>query len=493
MAPNRKKKKPVTNPARGFSTISTASKTKALSPNETDHQDHDELSGENVKPAFDTGNVSNKNLSAVSLEKPLEHLSPEELESELENSNLQIMIDCYREKTKRDASRQVSRLQTEKRLIRAQAVSLYTQRWLPTEIIQLIMDLYDAQNDSRKAYRHGSDTKLNAQNVTKDDLVTKMWTLKRLLPQLGFSEEQTRLALVQLLKNRRVGTLQTFPFTKDSIWGLEECLDWLALTLGAEELPPYSRQIAAPASRVLADGTSDVQATPDSAHSESTPSTILCKTSPGRQYPLQESTPVSSESDSDSDLEPHQQISRYLSLKSQIYDVNPVLVDPTQHKPKRAVASTCTIDGGEKAELDRKVARLTAKLEKMKSDILFDRQEAEIKWAQQWTQLVKERSERERLGILNTGEKGYYGKSQQDSESLASPSTVPEYISHELDTGDVFGELFSDIPNSATDSNIGTSNMKTANAASLTLVIRSFGKWNGISPRRVFEEACRAR
>ena len=342
-------------------------------------------------------------------------------------------------------------------------------------------------------YKHECDTKRNAQNVTKDDLVAKMWTLKCLLPQLGFSEEQTRLALVQLLKNRRGGTSQTFPFTKDSIWGLDECLDWLALTYGAEDLPPYSLQIAAPASRVLADGTPDVEATSDSTHSESNPSTLLCKISPGRQSPLQESTPVSSESDFDSDLEPHQQILRYLSLKSQIYDVNPALVDPTQRKPKRAGASICTIDGGEKAKMDRKVARLTAKLDKIKSDILFDREQAEIKWSQHWTQLVKERSERERLGIGITGEKGCHGKSQQDSESLASPSTVPESISHELDTGDMFGELFSDLPNSATDSIIGTSNMKPANAASLTLVIRSFGKWNGISPRRVFEEACRAR
>ena len=493
MAPNRKKKKPVTNPARGFSTTSTASKTQGLSPNEPGHQDYDEVSGENVKPGFDTGNVSNKSLLAVRFKKPLEHLSPEELESELENSSLQIMIDRYREKTNRDASRQVSRFQTEKRLMRAQAVSLYTQHWLPTEIIQQIIELYDAQNDSRKGYKHGSDTNLNAKNIARDDLVAKMWTLKRVLPQLGFSEEQTRLALAQLLKNRSDGSPPTFPFNKDSIWGLDECLDWLALTYEAEDLPAYSPQIPAPASWVLADGALDVEATSESTHSDSTPSSLLCKTSPARQSPLQQSTPVSSESDSDSDLEPHQQILRYLSLQSQIYDVNPALVDPSPKKPKRAGASICTIDGGEKAKLDRKVSRLTAKLDKLKSDILFDREQAESKWAEHWTQLVKERSERERLGIRIAGEKGYHGRNQQDSESLASASTVLDSMSHELDTGDIFGELFTDLPNSATDSIIGTSNLKSANAASPALEIRSFGKWNGISPRRIFEEACRAR
>ena len=493
MPPNRKKKKHVTNPDRGFATTSTASKTKGQSPNELEHPDQYEVSSENFKLAFDIEKDSKKSSSAVKPEKPLEHLGPEELELELENSSLQIKVDRYREKTKRDASRQVSRLQTEKRLIRAQAVSLFTQHWLPIEIIQLIIDLYDAQNDSSKSYIHGFDIKFNAQNVAEDDLVVKMWTLKLVLPQLGFSEEQTRLALVQLLHNRRDRSSQALPITKDSIWGLDECLDWLALTSKPENLPSYSPQVAAPASRLLADGTADVEETSDFTHSESTPLTLLSKSTPGRRSPLEESTSVSPESDLDSDPEPHQQISRYLSLQSQLYDVDPALVDPNQQKPKRAAASIRNINGSEKAKMDRKVARLKAKLDKIKSDILFDREQAEIKWAQYWTQLAKERSERERLGIRITSEKGYHGKGQQKVEALASPSNVSESISNELDTGDMVGEFFSNLPNSATDSITGTSNMRSANADGLTVIIRSFGKWSGISPRRVFEEACRAR
>ena len=493
MPPNRKKKKCVTNPARGFATTSTASKTRGQSPNEPEHRDRYEVSGEDSKLALDTENDSKKSPSAVKPEKPLEHLSPEELELELENSSLQIKVDRYREKTKRDASRQVSRLQTEKRLIRAQAVSLFTQHWLPIEIIQLIIDLYDAQNDSSKGYIHEFDMKLSPQNVAEDDLVAKMWTLQRLLPQLGFSEEQTRLALVQLLKNRRDRTAQAISITKDSIWGLDECLDWLALTSKPENLPSYLPQSAAPASRLLADGTLDVEATSDFTHAGSTPSTLLSEATPGRQSPLEESASVSSESDFDSDLEPHQQISRYLSLQSQIYDMDPALVDPTQKRPRHAAASIRNINGSDKAIMDRKVARLTAKLDKTNSDILFDREQAEMKWAQHWTQLAKERSERERLGIRISSDKGYLAKGQQNSEALASPSNVPESISNELDTSDMLGEFFSNLPNSATDSITGTSNMKSANADGLTVTIRSFGKWNGISPRRVFAEACRAR
>ncbi len=493
MPPNRKKKKPATNPARGFATTSTASKTKGQSPNELEHRDGHDVSGEDLKLALDTENDSRKSPSAVKPEKSLEDLSPEELELELENSGLQIKVDRYREKTKRDASRQVSRLQTEKRLIRAQAVSLFTQHWLPIELIQLIIDLYDVQNDSSKGYVHEFDIKFNAQNVTEDDLVAKMWTLQRLLPQLGFSEEQTRLALVQLSKNRRDRTAQAISITKDSIWGLDECLDWLALTSKTENLPSYSPQSAAPASRLLADGTPDVEATLNVTNSWSTPSTLVSKEPPGRQSPLEESTSVSSESDFDSDLEPHQQITRYLSLQSQIYDVDPALVDPTQKKPRHAAASIRNINGSEKAIMDKKVARLTAKLDKINSDILFDREQAEIEWAHRWTQLAKERSERERLGIRISSEKGYHGKGQQNSEALASPANVPESISNELDTGDMLGEFFSNLPNSAIDSITGTSNFQSANADGLTVTIRSFGKWNGISPRRVFEEACRAR
>ena len=493
MPPNRKKKKSATNPARGFATTSTASKTKGQSSNELENQDHYEVFGENLKLALDTEIVSEKSSSAVEPEKPLEHLSPEELELELENSSLQIKVDRYREKTKRDVSRQVSRLQTERRLIRAQAVSLFTQHWLPIEIIQLILDLHDAQNDSCKGYIHEFDIKSSAQNVAEDDLVAKMWTLKRLLPQLGFSEEQTRLALVQLLKDRRDRTAQALSVTKDSIWGLEECLDWLALTSKPENLPSYSPQCAAPASRLLADSTLDVEATSDLTHSGSTPSTVLSNATPSYRSPLDESTSVSSESDFDSDLEPHQQISRYLSLQSQLYAVDPALVNPTQKRPKRAAAGIRNINGSENVIMDRKVARLIAKLDKINSDILFDREQAEMKWAQHWTQLAKERSERERLGIRISSEKGHHGKGQQNSEAIASPSNVPESISNELDAGDMLGEFFSNLPNSTTDSIAGISNMKSTNADGLTVIIRSFGKWNGISPRRVFEEACRAR
>ena len=493
MPQNRKKKKSATNPARGFTTTSTASKTKGQSPNELEHRDHHEESGEGLKLALDTGNDSKKSPSAAKPEKPLEHLSPEELELELENSSLQIMVDRYREKTNRDASRQVSRLQTERRLIRAQAVSLSTHHWLPIEIIKLVIDLYEAQNDSSKGYIHESDIKLNAQNVAEDDLVAKMWTLKRLLPQLGFSEEQTRSALTQLLKSRRDRTTQALSITKDSIWGLDECLDWLTLTSKPENLPSYSPQSATPASRLLADGTLDMEVTSDYTHSGSTPSTLLGNATPGCQSPLEESTSVSPESDSDSDLEPHQQISRYLSLQSQIYDVDPALVDPTPKGPKRAAAIIRNINGSEKARMDRKVARLTAKLDKIKSDILFDREQAEMKWAQHWTQLAKERSERGRLGIRISSETGYHGTGQQNSEALASLSKTPESISNELDTDDMLGEFLSNLPNSATDSITGTNSMKSANADGLTVVIRSFGKWNGISPRRVLEEACRAR
>ena len=493
MPQNRKKKKPATNPARGFATTSTASKSKGQSLIELEHQDHYEVSPENLKLALDTEVDSKRRLSVVELEKPLAHLSPEELELELENSSLQIKVDRYREKTERDVSRQISRLQIERRLIRAQAVSLFTQHWLPIEIIQLIIDLHDAQNDSNIGDIHEFDVKSSAQTVAEDDLVAKMWTLKRLLPQLGFSEEQTRLALVQLLKNRRHRTAQALSFTKDSIWGLEECLDWLALTSKPENLPSYSLQRAAPASRLLADVTPNVEATSDSTHSGSTRSTVLSNATPSCPSPLEESTSVSSESDFDSDLEPHQQISRYLSLQSQLYAVDPTLANPTQKMPKRAAAGIRNVNSSENVIIDRKVARLTAKLEKINSDILFDREQAEMKWAQHWTQLAKERSERERLGIHISSEKGHQGKRQQNSEAIASPSNVPEPIRNELDTGDMLGEFFSGLPNSVTDSITGTSNMKSANADGSMVIIRSFGKWNGISPRRVFEEACRAR
>ena len=127
MAPNKKKKKPASNPARGFATTSTASKTKEQDVDEVEQEDGWGASGQSAKLVSEEGSVLTNGGPTIKPEKALQDLSPEELELQLENSSLQILVDTYRKKTEKDAFRQASRLQTERRVLRSQAEHLSTR------------------------------------------------------------------------------------------------------------------------------------------------------------------------------------------------------------------------------------------------------------------------------------------------------------------------------------------------------------------------------
>lgn len=239
MAPNKKKKKPASNPARGFATTSTASKPKSQEIYDVDQDNTLGAPGQPVDTLLEDGGVRLEGPLANEPENDLQDLTPEELELQLEDSSLQILVESYGEKSKKDVSRQLARLQTERRLLRSQAEYLNTRQWLPTEIMQLITDLLDVQTNNSQGLSNEHDTTKPIFDIFEDDLLVKLWILKRLLPQLGFSADLADLALRNLLKKQRDSESQITPASKDSIWGLDECLNWLAFVATPEDLPGF--------------------------------------------------------------------------------------------------------------------------------------------------------------------------------------------------------------------------------------------------------------
>lgn len=236
MAPNKKKKKPASNPARGFATTSTASKPK--SQDIAEHEEPSETNVQAIGALLEDGGVRLSGVPIQNLEKDLQDLTPEELESQLEDSGLQILLESHGEKSKKDISRQVSRLQTEKRLLRSQAEHLSTRQWLPPEIMQLISDQLGAQlRDGSGSNLEFAADKSTSYGINEDDLLIRTWTLKRLLLQLGFSADMTDLALRDLLAKYRHPESQILSASKDSIWGLDECLNWLGFAASSDDLP----------------------------------------------------------------------------------------------------------------------------------------------------------------------------------------------------------------------------------------------------------------
>ena len=234
MAPNKKKKKTAVNPARGVATTSTVSKSKVADINVLDEETI-KLAATAVENKQDVDPVQN---GAVEREKELSELTPEQLEAQLEESELQLFLEKYGTKVRKESSRHVSRLETERRLFRSQTEYLKVGSWIPEELAQMILDHIESQNshgDPHSAYIESQ----NGTNSALDDLVVKIWTLKRALEGLGFLEHPVKEGIAWLLRSLRSIERDSTLSGKEGLWGLEQCLDYLAATCDINDLPGY--------------------------------------------------------------------------------------------------------------------------------------------------------------------------------------------------------------------------------------------------------------
>ena len=236
MPANRRKKKPASNPARGFATTSTASKTKSSNNQENDDDNGSSTANHDVDSPQDDAAAINVE-PRKEAERPLQELSPEELENQLEESRLQILIEKHGSKVTRDVSRQVSRLQTERRLLRNQAMPLCIRHWLPEEIMQLVTCQLKTQQDSDLSLDISSESRQVEESMSEDDLIIKIWVLRQILIQLEFPLEVTLSVLRHLLMVCDSPNAQKLCTGKDSVWGLDACLSWLAFEAKSEDLP----------------------------------------------------------------------------------------------------------------------------------------------------------------------------------------------------------------------------------------------------------------
>lgn len=488
MAPNKKKKKAASNPARGFATTSTASKPKHDGAKELKSGVQLDVENNDAHSTISKDCVRIDSSANREHEKPLDELTPEELESQLEESGLQILVENHGENIKKSVSRQLSRFQSEKRLLLSQAEQLSIRQWLPPEIMQIITDLLQAQEDSNGYLKASIVSNHTATDLSEDDLLVKLWTLKRILPLLGFSEQRTDLALHYLVTTAIKSGPQSPALSKDSIWGLDECFAWLGLNSEPVNLPKFEGR------EEHSDCSADQEPSGLSLHTpiptpnDSRPESPLSQEHPLRQPQPDEDSTLSSASESDSDEEPEQLVTNYLALLLRLHEISPELTENDAKRQRRGRSKhpmTGSITDSSKV---RRIERLRAKIHKIKSDLLFDEDKANSRWANIRIDLAQEAAERKRLGIRNDGEQPKATLPVQSNNNLA--------VSHDDDDDDTDGMLsgfFSGLPDTTTDPATGLSITSTVNQDGSSVEIRDFGKWTGVSPRRVLEEACKAR
>lgn len=493
MAPNRKKKKAATNPARGFATTSSVSKSKIW----------DDAEGTEIPtaetPIIDDGGHSSHDHEAQP-EKPAElrDLSPEELETQLEESELQLFLEQYREKSKKDASRQVARLHAEKRLLRSQADHLIVRSWLPAELMQLIESLLYAQFKELNL-QSSSIIKTELSNSTSQDTsLARLWTLEQVLIGIGIQQVKVREAILHVVR-QKAGQTSEQSAGKDALWGLEESLSWLALYCDNGELPSYEAGL-----------TKHRGSSPDDCHQEGdsdgttipagTQSTLRTLTPPPNRTLA---TPAgkaevdmrgqSSESSDESDQDdPEAMIARFLDLQSRLYNLRPDLVDSLVGK--RATRTRNRPLEREKRDdgLEPRIIKLLRKLDKLETDILFDKDEALRQWVGIRDQLAEDAAERKRLHLDNVNAQPTNGRAVTHA-SRSNPESEKTQEQADESGDDMLTGLFSTFTELSTDAKTSVTSIQPSIPNDCVVTIRDFGKPTGLKPRRVFEEACKAR
>ncbi|KAF2763940.1 P-loop containing nucleoside triphosphate hydrolase protein [Teratosphaeria nubilosa] len=456
----KKKTKHVANPARGFATTSLQSKAKTA----VETSEHVNSSDASVIATPDTVSAPNAPMSAndskrkAGVTRELHELNPEELEAQLEASELQQFVEQNAAKVRKESSRHASRLETDKRLLRGQADYLSVKDWLPEELMQQILEFTLAEYDSEQS---GSRAPVG------DDLLAKVWTLRCCLLDLGIPLDRV---------NDVLGWLVSHPPPQDgnSLWGLADALDWLSLHCTSADLSDYDyqRPKAVPLEVGFRDDLPSQELQPKAAPQArglpaDVPSTL-------------DQDPVS---DLEDDLEPDELLSIYLRTKARLFEIEPDSADVKRVKRGRNAASQ-----GPRTAIGK---QLQQKLQKIESDMLFDLPQAEAQWAEKRIVLTREAAERRRLQLSDSNSE----KSRNDVKSDTPPNGVldeAEKLGQELlkeseDDGEMLGGMFDALPG------VQESNATSNGHSPTDVIVRDFGRMTGMNPKRVLEEACKAR
>ncbi|KAI1761964.1 P-loop containing nucleoside triphosphate hydrolase protein [Hypoxylon sp. FL1150] len=503
MAPKKKKTKPPANPARGFATTSIASKPRAEVTNEPAPAAPDaKLNAPPPSSSRDT-KAPPPNLERDNTPKPQqkESLSPEEFERQLEESELQLLVEKHAQNVKRAAQRQKSRLETDRRLLRGQAESLNTRKWLPQELMDHILDLIQAESRFGASSLASENLTSNGKLPSEEDLVARLWTLQQTLAGAGFPEDKVKPALQYVLDiaSSISGT------TKDSIWGLEEALDWLARECSRDELHDYDykgrttkSQSDTPSDSPLPSGAN----TPRLLELASGQKATVPKNGPAG---TKTATPKKVAIVCHEDIEPDELVPAYLDTKAKLFQLQRPKQDAKRgNKSAKSRASNGTKQSG--SELtgdDLEEAKLLAKIEKIEQDVLFDKFAAEQKWRADRIELEKEFAAKKKLeaeALAEAEEAKEQNGTAQDAQSDDDEVTKEaQRIAAEIleqdnsDDDQALSDLFASLPTQETDAITGKTSTIINGADGIKITIRDFGKWTGVSPTRALEEACRSR
>lgn len=175
-------------------------------------------------------------------------------------------------------------------------------------------------------------------------------------------------------------------------------------------------------------------------------------------------------------------VPKYLELQTKLYSLYPDLYD----KPKKGKKSGR--DNTDSGSSDPQIAKVQRKISNIEKDVLFDREEAEYKWREKLEDLKKEASFFRRT--QREEEKPPPAEDQEQAEETKPESELESDVlvaAGDNENTDLLGDMFG-AEEPELESGVILEELSKA-----TMYVRDFGKFTGLSPRRVLEETCKSR
>lgn len=207
---------------------------------------------------------------------------------------------------------------------------------------------------------------------------------------------------------------------------------------------------------------------------------------PERQRsPAKKAVPV----DDDSDIDPDDLLSVYLDCKSKLFEMDGSSSKPV-NGPNTQSRQTPSKSG---ANQDPARAKLLRKIKKIQDDILFDQYIANQRWEAQ--RIILERDSAHRRAATRELNEESLTLADSDDEVNKEAARIGAELLAGDDSDDeaALADLFASLPVNEVDPLTGKSITVVNGSNGVKVTIRDFGKWTGVNPTRVLEEACRAR
>jgi ATP-dependent RNA helicase DHX29 len=212
-----------------------------------------------------------------------------------------------------------------------------------------------------------------------------------------------------------------------------------------------------------------------------------------QRSPTKKVTPVGY----DSDIDPDDLLPIYLECKTKLFQSQQT--DSKRGASRLSSRSNPPASHNRIATADPGLAKVLRKISRIEDDVLFDKYIADQQWEIRRIQLERDAAARRNaaLSLENSAAPSPLLETPDDSDDEVSKEAAKIGTAMiEEDSSDddaALTDLFASLPVNEVDPITGKSTTVVNSSNGVKVTIRDFGKWTGVSPTRVLEEACRAR